>query len=255
MDVRFGRTAEDYAKFRRGFPDSFFETLIRRGILAAGDELLDIGTGTGTVARGFAARGCRAIGLDPAPELLAQGRALAAAEGVAVEFVEGTAERTGFEAARFDAVTAGQCWHWFDGPAAAAECLRVLRPGGRVVIAHYDWLPLAGNVVSLTEQLILQYNPRWTMGGLTGIYPRWPRDLGEAGFIGIETFSYDEPAPYTPEAWRGRIRASAGVAASLDAKAVERFDRELAQALAARFPAEVLQIPHRIFVVHARKPG
>lgn len=255
MDVQFGKTAQDYAKFRRGFPDSFFDTLLGRDIVAAGAALLDIGTGTGTVARGFAARGCRAIGLDPAVELLEQGRALAAAEGVNVEFVEGSAERTGFEAGRFDVVTAGQCWHWFDGPAAAAECRRLLRPGGRVVIAHFDWLPLAGNLVSLTEQLILKYNPRWTMGGLTGIYPRWPRDLGEAGFIDIETFSYDEAVPYTPEAWRGRIRASAGVAASLDAAAVERFDHELAQALAARFPAEVLQIPHRIFVVHARKPG
>ena len=34
----------------------------------------------------------------------------------------------------FDAVTAGQCWHWFDRPAAATECPRVLRAGGALAI-------------------------------------------------------------------------------------------------------------------------
>jgi SAM-dependent methyltransferase len=254
MDVEFGKTAKDYATYRKGFPDSFFDALIAKKIVEPQDSLLDLGTGTGTVARGFAARGCRAIGLDPAVELLEQGRVLAGDAGLAVEFVEGAAERTGFDAERFDAVTAGQCWHWFDGPAAAAEVWRLLRPGGRVAIAHYDWLPLGRNVVSLTEELILKYNPQWTLGGKTGIYPRWPRDLGEAGFIDIETFSYDELAPYTPAAWRGRIRASAGVAASLDPAMVEWFDRELAQLLQANFPTDMLQVPHRIFVVHGRKP-
>ena len=46
-----------------------------------------------------------------------------------------------------DLVTAGQCWHWFDQPRAIAEVIRLLKPGGQLVIANFDWLPLAGNVV------------------------------------------------------------------------------------------------------------
>jgi hypothetical protein len=61
--------------------------------------------------------------------------------------------------------------------------------------------------------------------------------------------------PYTPAAWRGRIRASAGVGASLGPEAVERFDRQLAALLAERFPGEVLSVPHRVFAVIATAPA
>jgi hypothetical protein len=123
-----------------------------------------------------------------------------------------------------------------------------------MLIAHFDWIPLAGNVVRATEELIEAHNPSWKLGNLYGIHPRWLRDLGEAGFCDIETFSYDVDVPYSPEAWRGRIRASAGVGASLSADEVSRFDRELAALLAERFPSASLSVPHRVFVVAARPP-
>ena len=65
-----------------------------------------------------------------------------------------TAEDTQLPGASYDLVTAGQCWHWFDGDRAAAEARRLLRPGGSVVIAHFDWIPLPGNVASSTEAKI-----------------------------------------------------------------------------------------------------
>ena len=61
-------------------------------------------------------------------------------------------------------------------------------------------------------------------------------------------------APYTAEAWRGRIRASAGVAASLGPEQVSRFDADLRDLLAARFPQDPFGVPHRVFVVIARAP-
>ncbi|HIE89277.1 MAG TPA: hypothetical protein EYG52_05110 [Pseudomonadales bacterium] len=77
------------------------------------------------------------------------------------------------------------------------------------------------------------------------------RDLGENGFEEIESFTFDEPAIYTHESWRGRIRASAGIAATLTSEEVERFDAELAALLAKDFPEEPMAIPHRVFVVQA----
>ena len=64
MNVNFGLTAEDYAKHRAGFPDVFFARVFNEGIVREGDSLVDLGTGTGTLARGFAQRGCDVIGLD-----------------------------------------------------------------------------------------------------------------------------------------------------------------------------------------------
>ncbi|MCB0062524.1 MAG: class I SAM-dependent methyltransferase, partial [Caldilineaceae bacterium] len=180
--VNFGLTASDYGKHRAGFPPSLFERLAPYGIGEPGQQVVDLGTGTGTLARGFASRGCDVIGIDPAAAMLAEARRLADAVALTIDFRLGKAEATGLPAQSADVVSAGQCWHWFDRPAAAAEVARILRPSGKVVIAHFDWLPLAGNVVAATEALIEEHNPAWHLGGGTGIYPQWLRDLGEAGF-------------------------------------------------------------------------
>lgn len=254
MKPNFGATSKDYARHRAGFPDSFFERLVEHGIGRSGETVVDLGTGTGSLARGFARRGCQVIGIDPAEEMLLAARELDRSAGVNVEYRVARAEDTGLADAAFDVVTAGQCWHWFDRPRAAVEVARILKPDGSLLIAHFDWIPLAGNIVRATEELIEHHNPNWKMGGGLGLHPLWLRDLGEAGYRSLETFSYDVDAVYTPEAWRGRIRASAGVGASMPAERVEAFDEELADLLASSFPGSLLQVPHRVFAIVARAP-
>jgi SAM-dependent methyltransferase len=254
MNPDFGLTANDYAQHRAGFPASLFERLAERGIGMPGQAVLDLGTGTGTLARGFARRGCRAIGLDISEPLLDKARAIGTAEGLAIEYRVGRAEDTGLADRSFDVVAAGQCWHWFKRADAAAEAARLLRPDGCIVIAHFDWIPLPGNVVRATEALIEAHNPKWRMGWGLGVHPAWLRDLGEAHYRQVESFSYDVDVAYSPEAWRGRIRASAGVGGTLSADAVARFDTALAAMLAENHPTSVLQIPHRVFAVTATAP-
>lgn len=186
--------------------------------------------------------------------MIEQAKKLDRERNVQVRYVEATAESTGLEGGAADVVTAGQCWHWFDRPRALTEVDRLLRPGGKLVIAHFDWLPLAGNVVEATEGLIMQYNSDWHFDGGVGMYPQWLPDLSDAGICDIQTFSYDEDVRYTPEAWRGRIRASAGVAA-LDEDSARNFDADHAEILAARFPASVLEVPHRVFAIVAQVPN
>ncbi len=255
MTIDFGKTATDYANHRAGFPDSLFDRLFADGTLTAGDRLLDLGTGTGTLARSFTARGCAVTGLDPSASMLAEAVRLAEAQGTAVDFKEGRAEATGEPDNAFDVVTAGQCWHWFDGNAAAAEVNRVLRPGGHMVTAHLDWLPTPGSVAAATESIVLQINPGWPYGGGNGVHPKAMVDLAAAGFTDIESFSYDVDIRYSHIAWRGRMRASAGVAAVLDAPRVAAFDTALQKMLADRFPQDPLSVVHRIWVVRARSPG
>jgi SAM-dependent methyltransferase len=251
----FGLTAKDYGRHRAGFPAELITRLTRLGVEASGRDVLDLGTGTGSLARLFARAGARVTGVDPAAPLLEQARRLDAEAGVSVEYRVATAEETGLPDRAFDVVAAGQCWHWFDAPRAAAEVRRLLRPGGRVVIAHFDWLPLPGNVVAATEELIVAHNPAWSMGGGTGLHPRWLTDLATGGFQGIETFSFDLDVPYTPQDWVGRIRASAGVGASLPEEGVRAFSEELTALLRDRFPGGVLRVPHRTWAVTAESPG
>lgn len=250
----WNRTAVDYARHRAGFPDWFYGRLAERGLFTARSHILDLGTGTGSLARGFALAGATVTGLDIADGMMAAARALDAEAGLQIIYKTAPAEATGCAAQSFDLVTAGTCWHWFDAAKTAAEAARVLKPGGHLLIANLIWLSLPGNVVAATEGLISAFNPNWNLnqrdwqGGAELV------QLASAGFGARESFSVDFDIPYSPEAWRGRIRASAGVSASLGAAEVEKFDAELASLLARDFPGEIIAVPHRIVAVWGARP-
>jgi len=251
--IDFGKTAADYAKHRAGFPHELFERLAAIGVVRAGLAALDLGTGTGSVARGLAQRGMLVTGLDKSAALMDEAKQLDAQAGVAVRYLNGRAEDTGLGAAAFDLVTAGQCWHWFERDRAGAEARRLLKPGGHLVIAHFDWIPLPGNMVEATENLIRAHNPEWNLWGGYGMHPAWMRDLAVAGFDKIESFTFDLDVPYSHAAWRGRIRASAGVGASMAPEKVAQFDAELAALLKEKFP-EPMTALHRVFAAIGMAP-
>jgi ubiquinone/menaquinone biosynthesis C-methylase UbiE len=252
--IDFGKAAGDYAKHRAGFPDAFFDRLVTMGTARDGMKALDLGTGTGTIARGLAIRGLEVTGLDKSTALMEQAKLLDAEAGVAVRYVERTAEATGFGDHTLNLVTAGQCWHWFKRDEAAKEARRILRPGGHMVIGHFDWVVLPGNVADVTENLIRTYNDAWKLGGRWRYYP-WIGDLEDAGFQGLESFSFDEDTPYSHEAWRGRIRASAGIgASSMSPERIAQFDAELATILKEKFP-EPMTVQHRIYATIGASPG
>jgi SAM-dependent methyltransferase len=249
----FGKTAEDYARHRAGYPDWLFERLMRRGLARPGMRALDLATGTGYLARGLAQRGLTVAGLDVSADMIAAAKALDAAQGVTIEYVVGKAEETGLPDASFDLVTAATCWHWFDRAKACAEVLRLLKPGGWLLICSMDWLPLGDNLVARTEAIVQRHNPKWPFGGLDGMQRHAVRDMRLGGFQAIETFSVDITVPYSHEAWRGRMRASAPISGSLGPDQVRAFDAELGAMLAKDFPQEPLQATHCVFAVFGRK--
>lgn len=251
----FGKTAADYARHRAGYPDWLFERLMRRGLARPGMQALDLATGTGHLARGLAQRGLRVTGIDVAPDMMEAAKALDTARGLRIEYVVGKAEETGLPAESFDLVTAATCWHWFDRPKASAEVLRLLKPGGWLVICSQDWLPLGDNVVARTEAIVQRHNPKWPWDGLDGLKPDFVRDLRAAGFQSIESFSVDVDIPYTHEGWRGRMRASAGISASLPPEQVQAFDAALGAMLAQEFPAQPMPVAHCVWASLGRKGG
>ena len=124
--IDWSRTSADYAEHRPGPPARLFDVLAALGIGRPGQRLLDLGTGTGLVAREFARRGAIASGTDIAAGQIEAARRSAADEGLAVDFVVAPAEACPFANASFDAVTASQCWMYFDIERTLAEVRRVL---------------------------------------------------------------------------------------------------------------------------------
>ena len=246
--------AEDYENFRPGFPESFLDRLTEDGWIEAGQRALDLGTGTGSLALGLAARGLETTGLDIAPNLLEIARSRSQDRGLTAQFVEGRAEATGRDDASFDLVSAGQCWWWFDSDAALIEATRVLSSSGRLIICSFSYLPLPGNVAGRTEDLILEHNPGWPKAGWRGVHPEQVEVLDRGGFLQVESFSYVVDMPFSHEAWRGRIRTCNGVGSALDAEQVELFDAELADLLESEFPGE-LEVPHRVFAATGIRPA
>jgi 2-polyprenyl-3-methyl-5-hydroxy-6-metoxy-1,4-benzoquinol methylase len=248
----WGKTSQDYTAYRAGYPESFYEVLAALGIGTPGQKILDLGTGTGVLARAFAKRGAVVTGVDIAANQIAAAQALATQEGLHVTFQVRAAEAIDFPEHSFEVISAGQSWLYFDKSVMIPKVLHLLTPEGCLVLTELMWLPGKDRIAQHTEALVLQYNPAWTSAGYKGTMPplaAWARD-----HFDLRTFHIIEaPLEFTRETWCGRIRACRGIGASLSAAAVERFDAEHRRLLETIAPASFTVLHHMIIRVYMRK--
>jgi SAM-dependent methyltransferase len=127
---------------RRGGPvrDPVGRAALEATELTPGTEVLDVAAGSGNPAMPAAQAGARVTALDLAPSLLEIGRRRAAEAGVDVEFVEGDAEALPYDDESFDVVISVVGVQFAPRhEVVARELARVVRPGGRIVLA--SWTP------------------------------------------------------------------------------------------------------------------
>ena len=185
--------------------------------------MLDLGTGTGVLARQFAVQGCEVSACDIAADQIAMAKTLADKQNLDIDFTVQAAEQCEFPAQHFDVITANQCFLYFDITTITPLIAKWLKPDGVLVISHFSWLPRLDAIAEATEALILQYNPAWSAHGYAGeTAPRYPGPEAALHYCGY--FYYDENITFSREDWRGRIRASRGIGASLSDDEVAAFD-------------------------------
>ncbi|OLE19374.1 MAG: hypothetical protein AUG88_01110 [Actinobacteria bacterium 13_1_20CM_4_68_12] len=177
--------------------------LVSRVEAGPGDEVLDVATGTGAVARELLRqKGCAVVGVDQSPEMLAVAREHLPAT---VKLVEASAEHLPFEDASFDALTVTYLLRYVDDPGATlAELARVVRSGGTVASLEFAvpaglWRPLwrayVGAVLPAAGRIV---SPGWHEvgdflgGSIREFWRRYPleRQLELWRAAGIEDVRY-----------------------------------------------------------------
>ncbi len=121
----FGSDAERYDRTRPRYPKALTDRIIAA---SPGPGVLDVGLGTGVSAQPFQADGCRVLGVEPDDRMAEFARH----RGFEVEVA--TFEEWDPAGRRFDAVIAGQAWHWMDPVVGAAKAAELLHPGGRLAV-------------------------------------------------------------------------------------------------------------------------
>ena len=242
--IDWGKASGDYSEFRPGPPPSFYARLAALGVGLPQQVILDLGTGTGVLARQFARQGATVTGIDVSEQQILAARQLAAEENLDVEFVVGPVESLPWQTAKFDVAAANQCWLYFDKGKTVRELHRVLKRGGWLVTSHFSWLPRLDPIAKQMEELVLTFNPAWTAADWSGNIPACPKSA-EPIFDVRAMFYYDEPIQFTRESWRGRIRACRGIGASMPPEKVAEFDAAHDELL-RRIAPDTFTVLHRI---------
>lgn len=240
----WNKTAVQYAKYRNIYPDDFFENLNRMGL--NNKRVLDIGTGTGILPLNMAKYGGKFVGVDISAEMIGQAD-IVCSSIPNVRFIQADAHDLPFEDNSFDAVTALQCWVYFDKEILIPELLRVLKPHGDLYIAFMTWLPDEDEIIRKSFSLVRKYNPDWS-----GFMQRFDIDSFDylKKYFSIErSFKKDYYLSFSKERWIGRMIASRGIGASLDDIAIENFRKDLMNMI----DDNELEILHEAVIVKLRK--
>src|SRR5271165_2609180 len=153
---RFSDRVENYVLYRPGYPVEALQELKAQCGLAPSHVVADIASGTGIWTRMLLENGNQVFGVEPNAEMREAGERLLG-EFAKFTSVVGTAEATTLVDHSVDFVIAAQAAHWFDQERARHEFVRILKPGGWVVLLWNERLTDSTSFLRDYEQLLLTY--------------------------------------------------------------------------------------------------
>ncbi len=209
MAESFGTDPARYDRARPRYPAAMVERIVAS---CPGRDVLDVGVGTGIAARQFVAAGCRVLGVDVDERMAAFARGTGLEVEVSPFEAWDPVERT------FDAVVAGQTWHWVEPTAGAAKAAAVLRPGGRFAAFWNAGRPpaeLAEGFAAVYRRVIPEVPMLGRVapasGGYSVFYDRTADGLRASGRFGEpeqRDFVWDRT--YTRDEWLDQVPTSGG---------------------------------------------
>ncbi|MBQ7638964.1 MAG: class I SAM-dependent methyltransferase [Clostridia bacterium] len=214
----FGKTAPAYAAYRDIYPRELYELLRSFGVAADGTAWLDLGTGTGILPKNLYNPKASITGVDISGEQIFFARREAEKNGWNINYILSPAESTNLPDNVFDAITAAQCFWYFDREKMRSEIRRLLKPGGVFIKIVMDW-ELSDPVAARSIGIVRNYNPSWTGGKGVG------SDIYDDLFPGRQTDYFYSDLPFTRESWHGRMCACRGTLASMDEHAFKKWEQ------------------------------
>jgi len=207
---RFSNRAEDYARYRPGYPREILGMLRTWCSLRPEHTIADIGSGTGLLSKLFLDNGNRVLGVEPNPEMRAAGEAfLRFYKGFTS--VNGSAEATTLPPESVDFVTAGQAFHWFKPDRARREFQRILRMHGRAIIIWNERLVEETEFLQEYEALLREFGTDYSR--VNESYPRAEQMLAFFGPNEFTSHTLPNAQEFDFEGLSGRLRSSSYVPA------------------------------------------
>jgi len=192
---RFSNRVANYVKYRPHYPREIIGYLESSCGLTQESVIADIGCGTGISTRLFLENCNQVIGVEPNAAMRA------AAEEFLAEFsdftaVEGRSDNTTLADASVDLVVAAQAFHWFDPEKSRPEFLRILKPGGHIVLIwnerQLDTTPFLVDY----EKFLLKYAYDYGSVRHENIHAEelsafFQKEYGSATFQNVQVFDFD----------------------------------------------------------------
>ncbi len=239
----FGSDPERYDRTRPRYPEALVERIVA---VAPGRAVVDVGCGTGIVARQFRAAGCRVLGVEVDDRMAAFARR-GGFEVVVARFEDWQPCGRGF-----DAVVSGQSWHWIDPVAGAAKAAEALGPGGRLAVFWNVHMPPpdVGEAFAAVYRRVVPQAPGFAPG-LEAYAPLLRR--AAEGMRAVESFGepeqwrFDWERSYTRAEWLEQVPTFGGHS-RLAPETLEALLTGIGDAIDDRFT-----MPYAAVVVTARR--
>jgi len=251
---RFQSAVAFYEKYRLGYPKRLTDRLIALMRLKPGDPVLDLGCGPGLLALAFARAGLAVTAMDPEPDMLTAARENAAAEGLAMTFVEGSSFDLDETAGPFRLVAMGRSFHWMDRAATLALLDRIILPGGGVALFHDAHPPVEENAwFRRLHDVGEKYGRRGEADRRVGGHRRYEPYLFASAFTQIDGLSVTIRKQVTEDEIVGRAYSLSACSTGRLGEQAAAFEAELRAAMRALSPDGVFIEVAELVAVLARR--